>query len=784
MNDNDLEWLQDSDLIYRAQQAKQNLRSDFERLSPTLRRVARVGCSTANRSKTCPLFDLAGFNAFSWARGIIDSRALTFRGKRVLAPFADMVNYAPLPRARQYDAGSFFLKYHYLDDQGNLHTRADRDCLYPGLQFLEDYGDNSNLIYLEYHGFVPQIPNPFNCVNINLPSLGSSNDELFRWRVTALKVIGETGPPSSCLRATSLDNMSLRRYAWALEQSSTDLLEACVALWQQNEQSSQCSKSPSLSLQGTHLLCTAIDEAADKYPTTLAEDERIVKKLNISSGAKLALNYRIGQKRIIEALRSQCDQALDRPLRLESLRYRVAVFNDWIQSQNWPVLKIEAAILPTHGGRLGAVVSDGQKVARGEAYLSIPVDTACMDAAAARRLLGTAIETLDDFHALLVLLLHETLAMITDGKLIPDRSEWGPYLLLLPGIDRVLQRVASVTQLQVCSESDDQQCRHFFTVTPKRDLPPLLWADDEATAKDIAGRWLRGSALQQAVPRYVASVRRDWQQASVTFRAIPNLRSKLGDDNLELILDFSLYRWAYQVIDSRSIWWAGSRHLVPMLDLVNAAATDEMPANAPVHRTTLDEQATNAITYAATSFASGEQLLEDYGQPNHVLFLYHGFILPVNKHDCVRIDLEIPFKDDPTYLDSVRRRLHASRFMSPYYTTCLKPGLFTAPSETQAKEQHKMTVNRLFTFLAIKHDLELPTKAGPSLQLILILADEIHSRLNAYTSKKSDDGDIKNEELPTSAKMLLDIERTLLTDIYDEIADQARHHEAFIRLKR
>ena len=32
-------------------------------------------------------------------------------------------------------------------------------------------------------------------------------------------------------------------------------------------------------------------------------------------------------------------------------------------------------------------------------------------------------------------------------------------------------------------------------------------------------------------------------------------------------------------------------------------------------------------------------MFEDYGQPNHIYFLYHGFLIKGNKHDCLEVDL-------------------------------------------------------------------------------------------------------------------------------------------------
>ena len=50
---------------------------------------------------------------------------------------------------------------------------------------------------------------------------------------------------------------------------------------------------------------------------------------------------------------------------------------------------------------------------------------------------------------------------------------------------------------------------------------------------------------------------------------------------------FSLenYRWAGSILDSRSIWWDGLRHLVPMLDFINCA---EGPDPTIIHSTKVE----------------------------------------------------------------------------------------------------------------------------------------------------------------------------------------------------
>jgi len=44
---------------------------------------------------------------------------------------------------------------------------------------------------------------------------------------------------------------------------------------------------------------------------------------------------------------------------------------------------------------------------------------------------------------------------------------------------------------------------------------------------------------------------------------------------------------------------------------------------------------------SGAKFVKGEQVFENYGQPNHVYFLYHGFSIRNNSHDCVHWNLQL-----------------------------------------------------------------------------------------------------------------------------------------------
>ncbi len=71
----------------------------------------------------------------------------------------------------------------------------------------------------------------------------------------------------------------------------------------------------------------------------------------------------------------------------------------------------------------------------------------------------------------------------------------------------------------------------------------------------------------------------------------------------------------------------GRRHLCPLLDLVNADIIGR------AHETTVEEPSL-AVTRASRPVTCGDFIFENYQQPNHLLFAFHGFMLDNNPSDC------------------------------------------------------------------------------------------------------------------------------------------------------
>jgi len=167
-----------------------------------------------------------------------------------------------------------------------------------------------------------------------------------------------------------------------------------------------------------------------------------------------------------------------------------------------------------------------------------------------------------------------------------------------------------------------------------------------------------------------------------------NIMRAIGVEHIKL----DNYLWAYAMVDSRSIWWNGKRHLVPLLDLVNCAELKNARGNyTSPHQTSLSVD--NAITKATKSFKKGDQVFENYGQANHVYFTYHGFVMNDNSHDCALVDMGIDKSDTAASAHNMREtelRLRRNGFHSFSRSFCIR---------------NLSSLDDLSNFLRIKHQL-------------------------------------------------------------------------------
>ena len=165
--------------------------------------------------------------------------------------------------------------------------------------------------------------------------------------------------------------------------------------------------------------------------------------------------------------------------------------------------------------------------------------------------------------------------------LFVEKSYWTPYLNTLP--------TAADT--------------HF----------PVFWSEEELNE-------LQNSRIKPHIIDYRSRIERKYEGLS------KHIFPQWKDIFTPSVFSYENYLWATAIMDSRGIWWGNGRHLVPLLDLINC--NEEGPDPKRVHATRLDASGVNAVTLADRDYHTGDQIFENYGQPNWIYLTYHGTVSP------------------------------------------------------------------------------------------------------------------------------------------------------------
>ncbi|TYZ63782.1 hypothetical protein PybrP1_001842 [[Pythium] brassicae (nom. inval.)] len=616
----EIDALQDERMIAAAQQERRVAKRAFQRFRRLFRAsIAAVPSDLEPR--------------YLWARFLVSSRAFTIHGQRYLVPFGDVFNGQRHASARRFDNGLKFLQYHRFTDHGMV-VLADR-AVAAGVQVFEDYGDNSNYVYFLHHGFV-LTDNPFDCASLRLPPLDESPADA---RAMKLRVLGhfrlENGP-SACVTSDgsiSQEGLQLAQFYFTVARTSAENMRNACAL-QHNYEKCFLSTAASLAAGASgpefvDFVARAVREQLATYATSLNEDEEALARTAPSTNVAAAIAFRMSRKRILrEALGSlQSELAADKsaltsavsttasvneptgdddtsPTADDSIAARIDRFLEWIEEQNLPTNHLTLRFVSDAMG-YGAFAT--KALQKNEPYLSVPVEMVMNLQSAARseslrrlvrRLGPLAIE--DDSLLLALHLLDEAFGPARLG------SRWKPCVDVLP----------SVAALERSS--------------------PLFF-DEQAHMALLAA-----ADLHVNVQSYRSRVRQAFKAFKQQVHATTAAAAAAGDTDAALgWITEARFLWANAILDSRSIWWSGQRHLVPLLDMVNCL---DLGAGHAAHRTDLvtsdsEEGAATAVTRASWHFAAGEQVVENYAQPNYIYLQYHGFVLRANKHDCAHVAL-------------------------------------------------------------------------------------------------------------------------------------------------
>ena len=594
------------------------------------------------------------FDTFHKFIGIVSSRAMVLKGVKYLTPLAEMINYAPVSPMEQiahppssgdelddqHEIGQGnmihtpFDLYHTIGENDSITVRSDRNVvLQPqqqsqdmtSIQIFEDYGPVDSSLFLEMHAFVPD-NNPYDCAVIQgrhffrRPPVPGRSDLNLNMLLRALKILRLTNPQLT--QFMSLEDICVRKdmtivedgnligrrpasdsiaiMALLLGESSDvfpnldEVKSKCITAIESNDVERvelQCARYP----RSGHMVKRALVIAAKRAVGGASVSLETLSSLfdEVESGNEkmaLALQFRIEEMKILHSIANTSTVELEsiKPVVTEAtnddlLDAKLSSFNAFIDSLALPVNKIRAQAV--EGLRIGAVAT--HDLESEEAYISLPSDavinsdTAIADAEISSPTLANLLkkynsQSSDGFDLLLVYILHERYVRM-------DQSKWWPYFRLLP------------------------------TIEDLRSSHPLFFEEDEMN------RYLGGSDVRKFILR---NQRRANERQSALISDL-DVHTVLGTD---IILDRSIFYWANAILDSRSIWFEGRRNLCPLLDLVNADPIGR------AHETKMDKSF--AVTRASRPVNRGEQIFENYEQPNYILFAFHGFMLENNPNDC------------------------------------------------------------------------------------------------------------------------------------------------------
>ncbi|KAL9187112.1 hypothetical protein ACHAXT_010832 [Thalassiosira profunda] len=661
------------------------------------------------------------FEAFHRFVAIVSSRAMVLRGTKHLTPLAEMINYAPKEGSQDWIRAPFDL-YHALSDDGSITVRSDRDIFLPtkldgehDVQIFEDYGPVDSSLFLEAHGFVPH-ENPNNCATIsgslflrrNVAS--GRHDENAGLVLRALKALRLIHPDvrsfealeDVCVRADlslvddgntvgrrpASDSIAIaslllgdgKNLAWDQIEadhgdtfaSLKDKCAAAIHLRDAELLEIRCARYPGSKAVVKQALRTAAGRGIASFEANGDSEENLQLQPQKAEAEgrhslALALRFRVQERKILLqianasgelVLGSENAATAQATTTTEGLQDKLNAFTSFVESLELPLNKIEPK-LTGDGMRVGAFATEDLEV--DDAYISlgassvIDVSSALAGleddsnlAALLKKHSSSENGQNDCFDALLLYLLHERFVL-------REQSRWWAYLALLPSVEEV------------------------------REYHPLFIPEEEID------RHLAGSDVRRFVSRYQQRAADRHQMLASDLDA--NL--VLGSD---ILLDRNKVLWATTILDSRSIWWDGMRHLSPLLDLVNADSIGR--AHATTVEDSEDGRPSVAVTRASRCVQKGEQLFENYSQPNHLLFSFHGFLLEDNPNACALLG--------GLSIDSNDPGARFARQRSASHTFCIK-------GEDSLEE--------LAHFLRMKHDLSRDNSSG------LAIDDEVRPHL-------------------------------------------------------
>jgi len=264
------------------------------------------------------VFDAEVFSeeAFAWAFGILRSRVLPpCEGDSIaLVPGMDMLNHGAAS-SEGWESGSGGI---FGSGGSVMRAKSGQDYM-PDQEVMLNYGQDKidAQLALDF-GFVPKGGTPGYILTLAVPEADRNADD----KIDIAELAGLGAMPSFSLLASDTVDPTLHTFIRLLNLQGSDcfLLEALFR--------DRCWEliSEPVSEENERMVCesmlTGCQEALNAYPTTVKEDEALLRETPLGSRAYVAIQARLGEKRALAQTRNYFeDVAQDLP-RLEFYQER------------------------------------------------------------------------------------------------------------------------------------------------------------------------------------------------------------------------------------------------------------------------------------------------------------------------------------------------------------------------------------------------------------------------------------------------------------------------------
>eukprot|EP00924_Labyrinthula_sp_SR-Ha-C_P010462 augustus_masked-scaffold_79-processed-gene-0.5-mRNA-1 protein AED:1.00 eAED:1.00 QI:0/-1/0/0/-1/1/1/0/878 len=541
---------------------------------------------------------------------VVNSRAFSLQGEKRLIPLADFINHKSGHESKTNMLSRSFEHFHYLDhERQRFEIKADRTTA-RGQQVFEEYGRSPSFVYYENHMFVPDdVSKSVDCflTTVNLTDVANflranktisdeNREDFLQYLSSAagFKV-------DRCLSWKNIDSVSASmkfRLMSVIASKDTEELKSCNKTTEQ--ETVHCLNTLPLNASDHRKFVAAVLEHKheellnymSEYSMAPEKPFLLIQKDNLRNLLKfLKYNAKPYQPVINQETNNVHEGFLYNPkfcaADIQTTEEKLEYFHQWLL----PKLPQTPKIIAAECSEYRICTYTTADLRDNETYLEIPDYLVLNAEYAAHSNLAPVFHNIFDLTGIYDRRSALVFSLIHEYYIEEENSRFWPYLNLLPTTSELKKNIPLMFHMNISK-------------LLKRAGSPAYKVLHNTRARLLEG-----------------------------FKNVHDqIFDKVGRQYfLPSVYTLDNYVWANLILDSRAIHFNAELNLVPLLDFVNCGNKGR------VHETTYSQSKNTVITATKRSFSKGEQLLENYGQPNYIYFIYHGFVLDENPADCFLI---------------------------------------------------------------------------------------------------------------------------------------------------